>query len=424
MGWDGTDVFLWAGIPFVVLLLFRQERAQSTYKAVIAAGLLFGALCAIRHASVFLGVFAFLVLLQVRLPDYKGALKRFAVFIISASILIVPTYLYLKLYATSHSTITDTAAATTGSTIDIVMLLDWLVWTASRSLSMVLGYPMVDQVLFKINVPWIMRSTGTVFMILMLLVPFALMRRRHREGQSFQTDLGLSVSLLMLSLPAFLAAADLITQVGFLGVRRYYEPLALCGLLIFYAFATVRLAPGILSAAARIIVLGFVINLCVYLPAQAFMQERNGFVVKTILGYVPSNNVKYRGTSYDLSYPSVKLFSNKESCRQKIKELSNANPDALFFIEEYAYFVFDGFAQGGPTPGTGARVFPRNEYWHHAYTSAPLKVFWVVNDDTELDFLPKQDQQLVYIDPVERTKIIGAEFPGGYRFQSNVVASR
>ena len=416
MAWDGTDIFLWAGIPFIFIWLFRQGEHPS-YKAVAAAGLILGAVCSIRHASYFLGLFGFFVLLQVYFPDYKAALKRFAVFVGTASLFIIPTCIYLKAYASGVAGITDRATFAVVQR-DPLMMVRWVVRALPMNFSIILGFPLLDQLIYKTGLRWLMRISGVLAAAILISLPVILIRNRKSQQSPFQRDILVSISLLMLSLPAFLVAVDVTSAAGLMGVRRYYEPLALCSLLLFYPLATATLSHPVLARVARVIVFAFVLNLIVFLPAQAFIGDRGGFLVKKVLGYVPTNDTRYRGTSHELSYPSLTMFSNKEASRQKIRQLAQANPDALFFVEEYPYFVYDGFARGGPTPGKNIRAFPHGEYWNRAYTTVPLKLFWVVNDGTNLDFMNNSDHELVFSDSVERIKIIRAELPAGHRFQT------
>jgi hypothetical protein len=159
------------------------------------------------------------------------------------------------------------------------------------------------------------------------------------------------------------------------------------------------------------------------MPLLIFVPERNGHIVKTVLGFVPTNDVKYRGTSYEINYPSSKVYSNKESSRQKMQQLAAADPNALFFVEEYGSFIYDNFRGAVPIPGKTLRVFPRIEYWRKAFTSAPVKVFWVLNENTTLSFVDSSNQQVVFFDHVERTKILVSDFPAGHTFSAYQTAS-
>jgi hypothetical protein len=421
LSWDGTDILMWAGIPFVLLLLI-QQAGKASYVSLVASGLLFGALYAIRYASLFLALVALLTLLQVRWPDYRSSLKRFAIFLVASFIIILPTYLYAKLYAAGVSGISDRATLTR-LTSGLSIVIDGIFQKLPMTAHMILGSPLPDQILFQLNSPAVLYVAGLCCLGIMVTMPFILIRTRRAEGKMFQNDLALSVWLLPISLLAFLIAINFAVRLGLVGVRRYYEPLAICGLLIFYQLATVRVTRRVFTYASRGVVLAFLFYVCVFLPGLAFLPERSGRLVKTVLGFVPQNNAKYKGTSYHISYPSFVIYSNKESGKQKLRELAKADPEAIFFVEEYAYFVYDNFCEGGPVPGETLRLFSLPEYWAKAYTSRPVRVFWVVNENTALDFLADSRQQVVFSDPVEGTKIVRTDLPAGHKFVLNQVAT-
>jgi len=418
LGWDGTDILLWAGIPFLLVLLFKQRESNAGLLSVVVAGLLFGALYAIRYASLFLALFALLMLFQVRFPDYRSALKRYALFLLSGLTIVLPTYLYSRLYAVGIGGIADraTIARLTSSPSTV---LKGILRNLPITSNMLFGIPLPDQILYQINSTLLLYVAGLTCLLILLLLPLVLKVSWNRAGKKFQDDLALSVWFLPFSLLAFLIGVNFAVRLGLVGIRRYYDPLVLCGILIFYQLATTRLTHRGVAYLSRAVVLSFVAYACLYMPALGFIPERNGHLVKTVLGFVPANNAKYRGTSHDLSYPSSQVFSNKEGVRQRLRLLAADYPDALFFVEEYAYFAYDGSLPGGPLPGKTMRVLSRPEYWARAFTSQPVRVFWVVNENTELNFLHEQDQELLFLDHVEKTKVVVTEFPAGYRFFEN-----
>ena len=421
LSWSGSDIILWAGIPFVFLALVKQVRPDASYKSVVLAGLLFGLLYAIRYASLFLALAALLILLQVQFPNYGRSVKRFSVFLLSALVLIIPTYLYTKFYASGVSGITDHAS------VDSIiytpgMLIKWIFLKLPMTWNLVLGFPLLDQILLRINSYWLFYVTGIMSAAILLALPLILIKSKNRTRHRFQDDMGLSLSLLLISLPVFLIVVDTIVRSGLLGIRRYYDPVVFCGVLIFYQLATSRMTWQIVARASLCVVIAFLAYLCLYSPAQGFTKERNGLLVRTVLGYLPPNNTRYNATSYNVSYPSYTMFSSRESSKQKMKELYKADPDAIFFVEEYGYFAYDCFSNGDPTPGTRVRVLPNRDYWNQAYTPRPVKVYLVVNQKTDLDFLRGNDRQLIFSDPIEKTKILGAQLLPGHKLIADQTA--
>lgn len=415
--WGGTDIFLWAGIPFIFFCLFWKGAKGSSYLFVALAGLLLGCLFAIRYASIFMILAAPLILVQVNAPDFKTALKKLLIFFASSLLVILPTAIFVKTHSQRASALPAPAYATSlKPTSSLSVNEHEVLFGLPMTANLIFGVPMSDQLIFKLGYRPLIYVLGIVCVLILLALPLIRIKSQ-RDGTRFQDDMALSLSFLPLALVAFLISVVLLTDTGLMmNVRRYYMPVALCGILIFYQIVAERESARLIKPAAGAIVLGYVIYLCGIMPALAFVPERKAYLVKTLLGYMPPNTRRYPSTSQKLSYPSARVFSIKESSKQEIKRLYEVNPQAIFFVEEYGYFIYDGFGDGGPRPGKEMRVFPRQWFWRQAYTSRPVKVFWVVNQDTELNFLSDANQHVVVTDPIEKTKIIGGEFPAGFRF--------
>ena len=59
------------------------------------------------------------------------------------------------------------------------------------------------------------------------------------------------------------------------------------------------------------------------------------------------------------------------------------------------------------------RAFPKPDFWKRAYTSKPVKVFWILDQNATLDFIPDFNQRLVFLDPDEEMKILVSDFSSG-----------
>jgi hypothetical protein len=425
MSWGGSDIFLWAGIPFILFCLFWKGTKESSDVFAAIAGLLLGSLFAIRYASIFLMLAAPLILMQVNGFDLKPAFKKTVIFLASSLLVILPTVIFVKVHSRPAPALTAPVYPTSlNNTSSTAFQEHEVLYGLPMTANLIFGVPMSDLLIFKLRYRPLIYVLGVVCLLVLLAVPLILIKSHQRDGKKFQNDMALSLSFLPLALIAFLISVVLLTDTGLMmNIRRYYLPVALCGVLIFYQIVSERTSARAVKTAAGAIVLGYLIYLCGIMPALAFVPERNGYVVKTLLDFMPPNHSRYPSTSQKLTYPSARMFSLKESSKQEVKQLFKANPQALFFVEEYGHFVYDGFIDGGPRPGKDLRVFPREWYWQQAYTSRPVKVFWVVNQDTELNFLSRTSQHVLVSDPIEKTKIIGAEFPAGYRFGQVVTGS-
>ena len=153
----------------------------------------------------------------------------------------------------------------------------------------------------------------------------------------------------------------------------------------------------------------------IFNTALFFIPERRGQLVQSVLAFTPANSPRQNSTSKDIGYLGWGLYSWKESSRQKVKQLYEAHPDALFFAQEYPLHIYDRI-QGGPAPGEKLIDYPGANYLKQAYTSRPIKVFWVMASETQLTFIDESHLKLVHFDPVEDTKIYESDLPAGYKF--------
>jgi len=197
--------------------------------------------------------------------------------------------------------------------------------------------------------------------------------------------------------------------------------MVLSGLFISYEIATRRHTFAMVKKVSKVIVFMFVLYVCAYLPALAFSGRKDSLIIH-VLSFTPSRSTGYLSTSQRIDYPSFVLYSKKESTKSKLKQLYRENPQALFYAQNYVLFIYDGF-EGGPVPGKTFRVFPQRPFWRGAYTTTPVKIFWVLGQETHLDFIPESNRTLVFADPVERTKILVSDFPVG-RLVSDEQASQ
>lgn len=415
--WGGTDLFLWAGIPFVFMCCLGTRGKQPSLLSIGFAGLLFGSLFAMRYTSLFVGLAATLVLFQVSYPRFKILLTRLTVFGLSALTVMLPVVIFLIRAQSSRTISPDISSAVD---VDIPRVADqpanlldtvrYIVKGLHFASILVLGHPLLQQIIYTRKVNWLAYSTGLISLIIILSLPVLLWRSASVNGLRVKDDVALGLSFLPLSLLVFLIAIAFATWPYYLEVTRYYEPLALCGVFIFFRLANRRGIHEMVKKVSKAIVLIFIFYVGVYSPALAFTQRRASLVIAT-LGFTPRTS-RYESTSQEIGYPSHRLYSRKESSREKVRQLYRDNPQALFYAQNYGYFIYDGF-QGGPIPGGNFRPLPNPVFWNSAYTTRPVKIFWVVDQRTPLRFIPDSNKRLVFSDPIERTKIVASEFAAG-----------
>lgn len=424
--WGGTDLFLWAGIPFVFMCCLGIGGKQPSLLSIGFAGILFGSLFALRYTSLFVGLAATLVLFQVSYPRIKILLTRLTVFGLSALTVMLPVVIFLIRAQSARNVSLDNPS---GVAVDIPKVADHPVSLFStmryvvRGLHftsiLVLGHPLLQQIIYTLKVNWLAYSTGIISLTIIVSLPLLLWRGASANGPKVKDDVTLGLSFLPLSLVVFLMATAFATWPYYLEVTRYYEPVGLCGVFIFYRLANRRGIHKAVRKASKAIVLTFILYVGLYPPAVAFTQRRASLVI-SILGFTP-RTFRYQSTSQEIVYPSYRLYSRKESSREKVKQLYKDNPEALFYTDNYGYFIYDGF-QGGPVPGRNLRPLPNPAFWRRAYTTRPVKIFWVVDAGTPLRFIPDSNKQLLFSDPIERMKVVASDFPVGPISSTNQLA--
>jgi len=422
--WNGTDVLLWAGVPWLVLLTNRPVDAPSGLRAAAAAGFLIGVLFAFRYASGFLGIAGGIIMLRAVMPNWKELLKRYAAFGLSSVLLAIPVVLFMGTGNTPLSDMYDlTGVASVAGLADAGDAGDASGVESSSVLSaamlshragrLIFASPLLDLLLARVHWPLLVSAAGILTVLIVILAPVLCWNvSRHRKP-----DFTLPLLIMPAALVVFLIGGS---EGFYLGIPRYYEPVLLCWVL---ACVTISGNRGmVLAWGARGVLAIFLAYLCGAMPLMAVMESRRPSVVRTVLGYSPSRAAILNSTSAPVSFPSYgRLFSNKEDTRNKTVELFRQYPEALFLVQNYQMFVFDGLP-GGPKPGSQIRQFPVESYMSSAFSSINRKVFVVL--DANLASLPlrKWVRKVVYRNPWEKTVIGEIDVQAGQRILDAALA--
>jgi uncharacterized membrane protein len=424
---DGTDIFLWAGVPWVVILLFRLGLRPTSWGAVVLAGLLCGSLYAFRYASLFVCFAATLIILQVTIPDYRRAIGRILLLAGSALILILPTLVYTRAYSADGSVLPEYVSVERSAEDRAVNVLNRL----AISSEMVFAVPTVQQLIYRTGSLVIIRAAGLICLFIVVALPFAVLKSRrsdpdivHRGERVARTDLALSLSFVPLSLMFFSILATFALGWSPLGHSRYYVPVLLCCLFIAFQIFSARLTHPVVRTASAAIVGLFLLHVFVYTPIRLLVPGTRTDLVRRTLSFTPARDSRYTSTSLDSALLGQGVYSLKENSRRKLKELYERNPEAIFFVDPYACYAYDGFWQNPETAGKTFKYLPSRDFWRKAYTSRPVKVFWFVTDPSDprvplTTFIPEANFKMIFFDPFEKTKAFESEFPADYRFFGN-----
>jgi hypothetical protein len=417
--WRGTDIFLWGGIPFIVLLLFKSSKSPRSYMTIIFAGLLFGVLCAMRYASAFLALAAALIIFQITYPGIKQFLKRLIVFFLASSIVVLPVIAYTKISSPNSSGLPAQLTATSALPGLMSRRIQGMLDGSPVISNLVFGFPLPHQLVSEIDSRPLNYAVGLTCLLVLFCLPFILLRNRAPNAQSPQEDLALGLSFLPLSLTLFLLATRLLSNSALFGIRRYYEPLFFCTIFICYEIVSKRTTRRLLIAPSIAIIALFTGYTLIFNSLLLFIPERRGQVVQSVLSFTPARSARQHSTSRDIGFSPGEIYSWKENSRLKVRQLYEAHPEALFIVQEYPSYIYDRFEGGGPVLGRDFIDYPGLNYFKQAYTSRPIKVFWVLASGARHSFIRDADMKLIYDDPIEDTRIYESDLPAGYRFLSD-----
>ena len=424
--WQGTDIILWAGTPFVILLLLSSLEVDSQWRCIAAAGLLSGFLYSVRYASAYLAVAAFLIIAYFHYRQVKTLVRVYGSFLAASMVFILPTALYGK-YAK-----TQTAGITEHVHHDLSLALDNFTNVISALTHGLTPYifwipQSVRLTLFRVNNnPSLQLACGVLTLLLLLLAPLFILRyadiKQDEKGVA-RRHLAVALCLVILSLLLFLALASVfmakeVSHDGYQFVldSRYYIASGGSSIFIFYYLCTQTTEKRWSVVPKRIftlIIIGF-ISYCVALPTLAFVAPSNN-TSHLIKHFLPS---RVAGTTLDRAYPSNELIRPKKTIRV-VQQLSAEEPQAIFFMTAYYNILFDNFN-------------PQLRYfWTRAakvvltgaYVSKSTKVYFVLGEyaASDQDFstiLGKSGFQEFMSIPEDETTIFAAQLPAGFSFDS------
>jgi hypothetical protein len=424
--WQGTDIILWAGTPFVVLLLLYTLEYESQWKYVVAAGLLSGFLCSVRYASAYLTIAALLIIAQFFHKNSKKILSLYTTFMASSMVLILPTALYVK-YAKAQ-----TAGITEYIRLDpslVIENLKIIIYAVSYSLSPYFFWipPSIRIKIFQINGDPLFQIVFSVLAVLLLfLSPIFFLcyaGERRDEKEATQSRIVVELSMIMLSLLLFLTFASAfmvkeqsINGYSFVSDWRYYVPAGGASIFILYYLCThsvVKWWAVVSKRLSSFIIIGIIIY-CFSLPVVAFLlpNQHISVLIKKWLTFHTA------GTMPGRTYPSNEMIRPDKTIRL-IQELSAAEPSAVFFITPYYNILFDNFNPQLRYFWIGSAKVVLNG----AYISRNTKIYFVLRAHEAIDkdfstILAKAGFQESMSISEDGIKIFQTQLPSGFSFSS------
>jgi hypothetical protein len=245
--WGGTDIFLWAGVPWVVHYLTRasEARAQAPLRTDVVAGALIGLLVLTRYASLFLAAYAVVVIAAQCRLRVGLTIRR----LMATACGIVPA---LALQIWINHFVSSTPATPGGLVVTDERLANMSarVWHTLSSLG-----GASHGVLFWTPGRWQPLWTDLEYAPLalaaagaLLVLPVVLLGvQRRQQLAAGGHDPRIVAAGLLLVLPLFLWLCEVVGQYAFVRDPRYYWPVRPLAVYIAYVLATAP-RPGRQSA--------------------------------------------------------------------------------------------------------------------------------------------------------------------------------
>jgi hypothetical protein len=417
--WSGTDIFLWAALPWVVLWL--TQSCESSLRSGLGFCALAGAVCGLcvlmRYASLFLVVGCLLIILGQGIGHWRVLFARVAAF----SVGFVP-FLALQVYVVyttpeaapggiSHvSGLTGTLARglEAGRMLNAVNSLLFF-WMPARTIDMLTATPG--------RFPWQWIVAACAFALPFLVA----WKCGLRSVAAACKDPRVAAAVLIPVLPLVLWGCMLLGSYNYLSDLRYYLPLIPLPVLVAWCLAEPQAGGGKISQCVRSIS-------WIYL----LIALGTGIFGTTRLLHSSSEGESFRrmfvGTSWSGPWPSSRLNYERWPARVYVADYLKEHPDTMLFTSFDSWFYADATLDQ-------SRIVRMVSYdlWQGKYFSGPVRLLFMVGDygERELEFSLNQrfqgdsprvvslegfpDARLIKQFPESKIKVLEIQIPQGTR---------
>lgn len=422
--WSGTDIFLWAAVPWVLDWVVRAANENVPGRRWLdgLAGAVCGLCMLMRYASLFLTVYAaFLMLWQsrMRLLVLTRRWGFFGLGLLPA--LAVQVYIILFL---SNAPKVGAGGLSLNHGLGFVMRRVWdgVPLLSTANYPWVFWLPVRGLDLFFTGVarplPWQLGVTLAVFVLLVLVV-----KTYGVDLSAASRDPRVGPFGLFVALPLVLWGCMTLGDHDYLADQRYYWPLVPLSVFVVYSLASLTRFPK-RSALTRMLQTFGVVYLTGYIAMS---------LVYIVFFFVPGE----RGTNQRAKlmasqlrhWPSMAVTYEFSPARRLVMGLLKEQPDTLLLTSKAGWFYWD------PTVDR-SRLYPLNCQWLKAtYLSGPAHIviltfdhggpqeLWYpagcINDKCERQradcFERLPDLKLLQRFPEEHVKVLETRVPAGMR---------
>ena len=429
---QGTDIFLWAGIPVVILLLLNSWARFPWSITTAAAGLVLSLLLTLRYASGFLLLAGILIIFYSNWPDLKSMARRTVIFSVSSLVFVVPMMLYIRTVsgnstaAVSNNDVLHTHGGRYLETNSFEWLLDsvekifsslsnlyFLTGINSRQLNFIKSFPSVFN-----NV------LGLFLCILIILLSWKLIKGRKNQEYFFGGDLVISLSLSLSSFLLFSIALVFVLSYSPFIIERYYLPVIIGFIFLMYALSTTISGDQVFRGLSKLFIAVFLL----YNLSKPVYHALFGEMSDLMIDVLAISRIS------EFQYPSNEILFVHQESLDFLVAASNQEPNALFFVQSYPMYM--GYLNF-PNPLNFRRISDES-FWENAYLSEPTTIFWVTNEDecpvicaslgnfnsddpedSIQDLVSLPNLKTVFASPQEEVKVMVSTLPAGYRFSGN-----
>ncbi len=334
--WSGTDIFLWAAVPWLLQLVARppDADARSTARTDVLAGAVAGFCVLMRYAGLFLPVYAALLIIcqcraRVGLPVRRTA--AFGIGLLPALVL----QIYVNCFLSNRP-----ATPAGGLKFDLgVLSVATRAWeglayltTAAVSLTYWMPVRVIEALAEAGNRPWVVALTVVMFLLPVLVW----IGRRDHSILNGCHDLRQVGAGLFVVIPAFLWAIEPFGGFAYTAHPRYYWPLLPLTIPIAYYLAT---ANNLRRRNSFAVLIQF--------PSRAYVAA---FVLMGVAGIIfamsPSDRGEVRrarlvGMTDLRPWPSFGLTYDFSPARRYVSEAMTARPDTVLITNAEHWFYAD-----------------------------------------------------------------------------------
>jgi len=330
--WSGTDILLWASIPWALEFVIRGSRTNGvSYPAYdFLAGAVCGLAVLMRYASVFLPACVGLVVLWQSHRDWRTLVRRWA-FVAVGVLPPVLLQIYINYVAANvtampgglfnGAVVTPVDRFVHGISLLYTANEFWAFWVPGKIRALLTD-----------------GTAGSVWPLLVVLVAAAVLAivltqyLREANGDDASRDARLVSSTLFFLLPCVLLASTAVGDYDYVADRRYYWPLLPLATFVAYSVAA-RNASGamsrLVSGGAALYVIGYMSMICVF-AILLFTPSRVG----------ATQRLKLMGDEIR-AWPSFAVRHELSPARQLFLGLHRKDPGALLLTSQTAALVWD-----------------------------------------------------------------------------------